>query len=280
MDRSSSHRILPRSFRDIRYAAVDLDGTLLDALCRPFTGVQCGIAGLRASGITPILVTGRSPTGFSQLEDIDLLLGECDDDILLCYGNTILSRRNRLLRHRRQCETKILEQLLQMPGIDLVMNDGSSLIATSRSASTYFALAYRIARSQIPVVPVHLFPICLFTDLTVFIGNSTVSHVVAQLPCEVQRIDSLGAEVVRPIGTDKAEALQQHMLGKFGEADLSRTLAIGNGADDATMLLRSAFGIATLGADRAALATADLCLTVGLGQYLLNLFAESGNGQL
>ncbi|WP_017559750.1 HAD family hydrolase [Nocardiopsis baichengensis] len=161
----------------------------------------------------------------------------------------------------------------------MVLNTGSSLLATSRSASTRFAFAYSIARSRIEVVSVDRIPTDSFSDLTVFVGASTIRHHVAHLPCEVRRIDALGAEVVRPIGTDKAEALQQHLLGRFGEMGLHRTLAIGNGADDATMLARSALGIATLGTDQKALASADLCLTVDLGQYLLGFGADGSIGR-
>ncbi|MET7641183.1 HAD hydrolase family protein [Streptomyces sp. NPDC005438] len=258
----------------IRYAALDLDGTLIDAKDQPYEGVVEGLRALRSQGVEPLLVTGRSARSFRNLRHLDDLLGELDDEVLLSEGNVRLARDRDLLSFPRTCPVELTKALDSDLVSDLVIEIGGEFHASTPRSAMQFAMAYQVPRRQIrsgiPEPVDGLGP----TSVTVFRSDVPLSTLVAHLDCEVAAIGPFDARVVRPSGTSKATALARHLQRRFAEPDLGRTLAIGDGATDASMLSDCATGIATQNADPVAVEAADRQLRGQLASFLHSFRSE------
>ncbi|GAB2640177.1 HAD hydrolase family protein [Nocardia goodfellowii] len=258
----------------IRYAALDLDGTLIDGADQPYEGVIAGLESLREQGVLPLLVTGRSACSFRTLRHLDDLFDLFDDQVLLSEGNVRLARDADALTFLQTSPHEVLRRLTAAPGIDLVAEWSGELHATTARAAMQFAMAYRVPRRQIAVTTSVAEINARPTAVTVFGSCTPVRELVMGLDCEVIQIRPFDAQVVRPCGTGKAAALVRHMLWRFGEPDLSRTLAVGDGAGDAGMLSACAMSAATHGADPAAAAAAAERLQGDLASFLRDFHPE------
>lgn len=252
----------------VRYAALDLDGTLIDADERPYEGVVAGLRSLRRRGVVPLLISGRTARSFRDLGHLGDLFGEVDDEVLLSEGNVRLARGADVLSYPLTCPPSILRRLVDDPGIDLVAEWSGSLHATTARAAAQFAMGYRLPRRHIPVTGPATAEGPWFSAVTVFRSRTPVVDLVAGLDCEAAAVGPFGAQVVRPCGTGKAAALARHLRRRFGEPDLGRTLAIGDGAADAAMLSACAVSAAPQHADAAAVAAADCHLHDDLASFL------------
>ncbi|MFI9382472.1 HAD family hydrolase [Kutzneria sp. NPDC052558] len=255
----------------IRYAALDLDGTLIDEADQPYDGIVGGLGALRARGVLPIVVTGRAARSVRNLVHLDELFGQVDDAVLVSEGNSRLDRRANRLDCLRTCPPEALARLLADPAADLVAESSGEFHATTARAAAQFAMAYRLPRRQIGINARALSTRARLTAITVFRGE-----IPADLGCAVEPIGPFGARVVRPSGTGKAAALARHLRERFGEPDLSRTLAVGDGASDVPMLSACAVSAAPERADRVAAAAATHHLRGDLAAFL-NDFRPEGS---
>ncbi len=255
----------------LKYAAFDLDGTLIDEAGQPYAGVVEGLAGLRGRGLVPLVITGRSVRSFRNLRHLDELVAQLDHEILFSEGNVLLDRRTDRLSFPLTCPPGTVRELTGVPGIDLVAEGAGEFLATTARAAVQFAMAYRLPRSQIAVDGPGLAAMTRPTAVTVFRSAGSAPLPPPSAGCEAVTIGPFGATVIRPRGTGKAAGLRRHLRSRFGEHDLSRTLAIGDGATDAPMLSACAAGIATSNADQVAAAAATWRLRAGLGDFLRTL---------
>ncbi|WHT16352.1 HAD hydrolase family protein [Crossiella sp. CA-258035] len=252
----------------IRYAALDLDGTLIDEADEPYEGVVAGLRALRKRGVLPLVITGRAARSFRNLRHLDDLFAEVDDEVLLSEGNVRIALGVNELSFSLSCPNEVLRTLAEDSATDLVAECSGEFYASSARAAAQFAMAYRVPRRQIEVTGKGTADIPWFTAVTIFRSRVPVPEMVAGLDCEAVTIGPFGAHVVRPRGTSKAAALRRHLRRRFNEPDLSATMAIGDTATDASMLAACALGIATQHADEAASAAADRKLDGDLAAFL------------
>ncbi|MFG3012227.1 HAD family hydrolase [Streptomyces cinerochromogenes] len=259
----------------IRFIALDLDGTLIDACDQPYEGVIAGLQTLRQRGVVPVLVSGRTARSFRNLDHLDDLFASLDDEVLLSEGNVRVSRNTDLFESLLTCPPEVLRKLAGAPDIDLIAEWSGEFYATTRRAAVQFAMAYRLPRAQITVAGQAMAEDApRTTAVTVFRSHVPVRDLVAGLRCDVVTIGPFAAEVVRPLGTSKAVALARQLRRRFGEPDLSRTLAIGDGAADATMLAACAVGVAPRHADPKAVEAAVSHLQDDLASFLYDFRPE------
>ncbi|HET6481776.1 MAG TPA: HAD hydrolase family protein [Actinoplanes sp.] len=258
----------------IRYAALDLDGTLIDDAGRPFNQVVDGLRALRARSVVCLLVTGRSARSFRNLRHLDELLEHVDDQVLLSDGNVQLDRDGGRLSFPRVCPLGVLQRLVSELGIQLVAEWSGGFHATSARAALQFSLAYEVPRRQIEPLAVASANPAELTAITVFESRTPVAELLAGQDCDVTGIRPFGAQVVRPRGTGKAAALAEHLRRRFGEPGLDRTLAVGDGAADADMLRACAVGAATRDAEPAAVEAATVHLRGDLASFLRGFAPE------
>lgn len=251
----------------LRYAAFDLDGTVLDDDGNLFEGVEEGIAALRGYALVPIVVTGRSYGSFRSLNLPEDFLALWDDGFLLSDGNVLLERATRTISCRTALSSEVLRSLLAHGCSDLVAEYAGEPIALSRRAALQFALAYRLPRSnlQIDMTPRLSAPL---TRVTVFSDHDLTRRALGDLPYVLSRIQPYGASVVRPEGTCKALALAAYLKHRFGETSLDRVVAFGDGENDTSLLASAALGVAVQGSCHDAISQCALHLTEPLGVFL------------
>lgn len=251
-----------------QFFAFDLDGTLLDATDRPLAGIADSIAALARHGIVSVLATGRSP--------VSLLAGGIGDDLLrvlhprmiVSDGDGVLDRESDLFRPLRRLPAAVVARLRVLP--DLAVEIDGRYHATSRRAALGVAMTYRIPRASVAVTPVP--PASgRVTRVLVFGPHQEVSSLLKGIPHSSKRLDAFGATLVRPVRASKATALTALLRADFGERDLDRVMAFGDGITDAELLASAGLGIAMQQSDPIALAAADHQLAEPLNDYLLHL---------
>src|SRR5689334_10789018 len=82
------------SARPPRFAAIDLDGTILTAEGRATEDMRRGLAALRGLGVRLIVATGRSPWSFASLR-LDPALLELFEPVLVLHDGDVIFHRER-----------------------------------------------------------------------------------------------------------------------------------------------------------------------------------------
>jgi hypothetical protein len=242
-----------------RFVAIDLDGTVLGADDRLIGDVIVGLRHLRTHGLRVVLVTGRSVVALQALTWIDELFALCDHEVLVDEGDVVLDRRTGRVRCMAALPDAIVTRVTA-DCADIVMAAEGCLTATTRRAAVAYAHAYRIPRSLIQVGEPH----GLVNRITVFGEPPPPIEGVA-----VDRIGPFSAAVLKNSYSGKAAGLACWLAGRFGEADLSRVIAIGDGDSDADMLSSSGIGVAVRDSSPVAIASASVHLDGPLGMFLL-----------
>jgi hypothetical protein len=243
----------------LRFAAIDLDGTVLGADDRIIGGVTVGLRQLRAHGLRVVLVTGRSAVALQNLTWIDELLALCDHEVLVDEGDVVLDQCTGRVRCLAALPHGIVTRVAA-DCADIVMAADGCLTATTRRAAVAYAHAYRIPRSLIQMGKPH----GLVSRITVFGEPPPPMEGVA-----VDLIEPFSAAVLRNSRGGKAAGLACWLADRFGEADLSRVIAIGDGDNDADMLSSSGVGVAVRDSSPAAIASASVHLVGSLEMFLL-----------
>jgi len=249
----------------LQFAAVDLDGTVLDADDRLIGDTAEALCELHRRGVTIVLVTGRSATSFRTLRGLDRLLAACDHEVLVDEGDVVLDRHTGAVR----CAALLPDAAVHGVARDCadhVLTAGGRLIASTRRAATAYAVAYRIPRSLIGIGEPHG-PV---NRITVFGPPPPVIPRVA-----VEVIAPFSATVLKPAAGGKAAGLTAWLAGRFGEPDLTRVIAVGDGDGDAGMLASSGLGVAVRRSTPSAVAAASIHLDGPLEDFLRALDPSS-----
>ncbi|MGW7466953.1 HAD family hydrolase [Streptomyces xantholiticus] len=249
----------PRRWNDgLRYAAFDLDGTLLDATGGAPQAVVAGISRLRGLGLLPIIITGRSLPSFQRLTEIGPLLALCHLEVLLEDGDIVLDRVGGGCRMVAELPPSAVERVVQ-DCADVVGSCDGRLIASSRRAAAAYSMAYGIPRRDIDIAPLT----GPTTRLVVLDGAPS------DLPGTQRRsLRAFGATLLTAAGRGKAVGLTDLLIERFREHGLSQVMAFGDGDNDADLLAASRIGIAVQGCSPAAHAAARIHLERPLGAYL------------
>lgn len=254
----------------IRYAAFDLDGTVLDAGGRPREGIVEAVTRLRALGIEPMLVSGRSAASFRQVVRDRRFGGIWDAEALLSDGNVRYSLDTGEVTCLRTLPVDVLAHLADRPGLDLVVEQHGAHVASSRRAAIQYVMAYRMPPATVPVGGWPGIDLGAVTAVTVFRRVEVVRGWLRGLACQAVAIRPFDATVVRPTRTCKARALRRHLRNRF-DVGLDRVIAFGDGVNDAAMLGRCAIGVAVRGSHPAALARCSHRLDQELVPFLTAL---------
>ncbi|GGY14969.1 HAD family hydrolase [Streptomyces xanthochromogenes] len=257
-DLADRHLVTSRRNDGPRYAAFDLDGTLLDAAGTAARDVVAGISRLRERGLLPVLITGRSLPSFRRLTDIGPLLALCHPEVLLEEGDLVLDRTEERHRPTTRIPPPVVERV-RRDCADVVASCDGRLLASTRRAAVAYAVAYGLPRDAVDIGT----PTGPTTRLVVF-GDAP-----PELPGTARHLlRAFGATLLTATGRGKAVGLAALLAARFGEGDLSRVVAFGDGDNDAGLLAAARLGIAVQGSSPAARAAARLRLDEPLGAYL------------
>ncbi|MFI2619137.1 HAD family hydrolase [Streptomyces sp. NPDC018584] len=232
---------------------------MLDAGGATTAAVLAGTSRLRDLGLLPIVVTGRSLPGFLRLAGADPLLTLFHPEVLLEDGDVVLDRAGGHCRTAATLPLPAVDQVVRACADVVASCDGGRLVASSRRAAAAYAMAYRIPRRDIDVAA----PAGPVSRLVVFDAAPADVAGTRRRP-----LNAFDATVFTAAGRGKATGLADLLAERFGEQDLSRVVAFGDGDNDADLLAASRVGVAVQGCSTAARAAARVCLDRPLGAYL------------
>ncbi|WP_225809595.1 HAD hydrolase family protein [Streptomyces spinosus] len=252
----------------LRFAAFDLDGTLLavDGTFRP--GLTRRFLGLRRQGVVPLLVTGRTAGSFRHVDPDGAHLGALEDRVLLSDGNVVLDRATGALTTLRSLPAAAFGRLAGAGLSNLVAELDGALIATSRRAALQYTRGYALPRSEVVVDPGLDCAAGTLTGVTVFDSCPDLDALLTGVPHEIDRIGAFGAAVVRPEGTCKASGLAEYLSRYWGRSGLDTVVAFGDAHNDGCLLGSAALGVAVAGADEVAVRHSDIRLTEPIEAFL------------
>ncbi|MER5431777.1 HAD hydrolase family protein [Streptomyces sp. NPDC002588] len=252
----------------IRFAAFDLDGTLLDAdgCFRP--NIAERLSGLRRRGLVPLVVSGRSVTSFLRVDPGGGTLAALEDHVLLGDGNVLLRRGTGEITVLRRLPDAALTRLLDHGVTDLVAEIDGTQLAWSRRARLRYAHAYDVPRSCLGLHSSRTVPSGALTGIAIFEPLATPTEILAGLPHEWDRISSFDALLIRPHGTCKATGLADYLTRYRAPAGLQEVVSFGDAYNDGCLLGSSGIGIAVSNADSIAARYSDLQLREPVEDFL------------
>lgn len=262
--------------RSIRFAAFDLDGTLLGRSGELFPGVMQGIEALVKANVTPIIVTGRTVDSFMSLRLADDFLDLFDDEVICAGGNVVVNRKTGVISVHATLPDGLFSDVNRWPfgNADFVVEMNGRHYARSKLAALLYSLLYGVPRSLISIMDFTMTrPQCV-SRLVVLPRKPIPRDQLNIEGCSVTFEPQWHAVAITPGGTCKAEGLVRLLSRKYGEADLDHVIAFGDGRNDCMLLRRSRVGVAVQGSHEEAVAAADVHLDGPIGTSLISMFGS------
>ncbi|MEV0008966.1 HAD hydrolase family protein [Streptomyces sp. NPDC047973] len=255
----------PASFT---HAAFDLDGTLCDEAGKFPGELADALHALRAAGIRPLLVTGRSVSTFRMLTHDDPVLEALEPAVVLNDGNTVLDRNDGTVTVLRALPPGLPRWLAEHGVEDFVAETGGGLVAASRKAAAGYTIAHGLPRGSVPVGPLPADAEAV-TQIAVLRGDVRALPHWQDMGFDVTRLTAFRAQLLTPAGTCKAAGLHSWLDGR--RSDPVVLAAFGDAYNDGCLLRGAALGVAVPGADSVARRNADVILEQPLHEYLAAL---------
>ncbi|PRP92081.1 MULTISPECIES: HAD-IIB family hydrolase [Bacillus] len=262
--------------KEIKYAAFDLDGTLLDEKGRLFEGVKQGIELIVKNAITPIIITGRTYNSFCSLDLEKTFLNMFDDVVLLNDGNVSFHRKKELLTIKNKLSNKLFPYLYQIykGNAEFVVEADGKHYASSRQAILKYSMIYMIPRKYMHLVDLDKEILEGITNIFVFPQKKIdLSKLTEQFTCNISDIDFLNAMVITPCNSCKGVALEYHLREYFAEKNLQHVIAFGDGYNDCIMLRNCKVGVAVQRSHEAAIEHSNFHLDQPIGEFLYKIFS-------
>jgi len=258
----------------VRFAAFDLDGTLLDARGRLRPQLADRLAHLAASGLAPLVVSGRAVRSFRELALARLPSSVLEDEVVLGDGAVVLRRSTGRVTALRWLPAGVVRTLLDAGARDLVAEVGGELVASSRRAALLYTRMYALGRSVVTVDAQPAHAPGAVTAVTVFDVPGDLARLLA-VRYDTDRIGPFAALLVRARGTCKASGLAAHLAGRAGRPGLDAVTAFGDAFNDACLLASCRLGVAVQGADEVCARCAHVRLDEPLADFLCGFGPDS-----
>lgn len=253
--------------RPFKYAAFDLDGTLLSEDGTVSGNTQEGLRRLKQEEISLIVVSGRSPYLVRQLGLPPRLLDLFEPIMVLRDGDILWNWTADSIEAMRTVPDTVVPALLTRGLTEIVVDTGRSLVAPSKRAALRYAFFYRCARSSITIADRP--PSTPVTKITVYADHHEVRAALAGVEgCSISVAEEGGRCTVVPFGSCKTAGLARLMTLVYQEPTLTRVVAFGDGRNDACLLRSVGAGVAMAASDPAAARGATMQLAGTLATYL------------
>lgn len=251
----------------LRFAAFDLDGTLLGPDGELLPGVLRGLDRLRSQGLRLWAVTGRTHDRMVRLSAMTELSSRFEAPLLLNEGDVTWDHRTGRVAAVRRVPDDVVGTLRAAGMSDLVIETAHERLATTRFAALRFALVYQVPRSSVELRE-DVDPIGPLTKVYAFHDMASVIEVLGATACEVDRIDQIEGCVMLPPTPCKARGLEHHLEQVRHGSGLSSVLAFGDGPNDACLLAEAGFGVAVSPSHPKLRQRVALVLDEEMGDYL------------
>jgi hydroxymethylpyrimidine pyrophosphatase-like HAD family hydrolase len=248
----------------IAYAAVDLDGTILDPHGTVPEEIERGLGALREHGVRLLIATGRSPFLLSQLRLSPSLLNLFEPAMVLRDGDVIFDRLTQSVVLARYLPRSVVPDLVRRYP-DVVCEYPGEVVATTRAAALRYALFYGFPRSAIRVDPS---PAGGRVNKTIVFGDLRADCETAVAGVRYRRHPEQNRLVATPTASCKAAGLHYVLDRYYGKNGFSAVMAIGDGDNDECLLSAVEHGIAVVNAVPATAGRAAVRLSVPLAEFL------------
>ncbi|MER3114788.1 HAD hydrolase family protein [Bacillus altitudinis] len=262
------------NLRKIKFAAFDLDGTLIDDRGELIGDVHGAVNMLRQRGIIPIIVTGRTYDSFFSLDLDRSLLALFHHDVLLNDGNVICHHEKKTFEVKQYVDAALCQQIItSLDGkAEFVMESHGKHVASSKSAKLKYCMLYSFPREKIEVGHKKEFNFERVTKLFILPKEKVdLARQLKDCHCDVADAQFLNAQVISPKGICKADMLEHHLFDCFGERDFDRVIAFGNGHNDRLMLKKAKWGLAVQDSHPSAIELSDVHLQEPISDYLFKV---------
>ena len=263
--------------QQIRFAAFDLDGTLLDDKGRLFEGVVQGIQAVVDHGLLPVVVTGRTLDSFLSLNWEPAFLDLFDDQIVCSDGNLLFHKKTRSLHVRDTLPPDVFPLLWELlrSEADFIVEMGGRHYASTKKAVLQYCMLYLLDRPRVQVADFASLPVHEATRIVVFPSRELkLPDHEAFKSCAVAYLPFLYSILITPDRACKAQGLQEHLRSRYQEPDLSKVIAFGDNLNDCRLLQESGIGVAVQGSHPAANTENDKQQNMPIGDYLLQAFTK------
>jgi HAD superfamily hydrolase (TIGR01484 family) len=248
------------------YAAIDLDGTILDSTGVASEGMERGLRSLSERGIRLIVATGRSPFSMDQLSLRSGVLSLFEPVMVLRDGDLVWDRRAQAAVHARFLPETIVPELTTTFE-HVVCEYPNEIVATSHQAALHYALFYSFPRSAVRIDSCPAAKEAL---------KAVTFHAFRKHPPPALNLDGTSYRlsetsdrlVVTPDGSCKAAGLHYVLSRFYGQQGFAPVMAIGDGPNDECLLGVVQHGIAVANAESATAARASCQLHVPLEDFL------------
>jgi hydroxymethylpyrimidine pyrophosphatase-like HAD family hydrolase len=247
------------------FAAIDLDGTILDSTGAVSGRMETGLRALRRRGTRLIVATGRSPYGLDQLRLAPRLLSLFEPIMVLRDGDILWDRRTNAATHQRSLPMDA-PPAVRATFSHVICEYPNSIVATTGLAAARYALFYRFPRSAVRLNPeleaTPALKVVAFFDPKVHVAAPRLDEANGRLDRASGRL------VVTPRDSCKAAGLRWVLSRFYGEPGFDRVMAIGDGPNDECLLGAVRHGVAMTHAARRTAARASHTLAGPLEEFL------------
>jgi hydroxymethylpyrimidine pyrophosphatase-like HAD family hydrolase len=227
----------------LRFAAFDLDGTLLDDDGTVSATTVAALRRLKDDRFVLLVASGRSPYLVDQLDLPPDLLALFEPVMVLRDGDILWNWRTRSIEEMRTVPDTVVPALHAAGVRDFVVDTGSRLVATSAVAAARYAVFYRCPRTAVEVSDTP--PVTPVGKVSVYADGPDVRRALAGIPhCQVNVATERRRCTVVPAGSCKAAGVAHLLASAYGEPNLDAVVAFGDGGNDACMLGAVAVGVA------------------------------------
>jgi len=256
-----------------RYAAFDLDGTLLAANLTVTDDTVAGLRRLRRLGISLVVASGRSPRLVTLLGLPSSLLAEFEPIMVLRDGDLLWNWRTDRILVMRTVPPAVVPVLTAHRFPDFVVDTGRHIVATSRRAVEQHSICYHCPKWSITVSDRP--PAAPAAKVTVYADPPDVIAALRGIDgCTFSATPHDRRCSVVPAGSCKTAGMTRLMAGFYRERGLTRVVAFGDGGNDACLLGCAGAGVAMAVANPGAMKNATIQLTGSLADYLNDEFPD------
>jgi len=260
------------STNNIKFAAFDLDGTLVDEKGKLIKNVQQGLENIKGRDIILFIVTGRTVDSFLSLNFSDEFLELFNENVFCADGNVIFNSKTKNIKTNIYLEKKLLYFLSKhfKSVSEFVIETKDGYYATSKCALIKHCFLFKMKRNQFKLInqefsslnhvaKIRMYPM---QELSLDLKYESV-----KFSCKIRYSRHFNSIILSP-KICKAKALLKFICFEYGLEDLHHVIAFGDGENDSTILKESKFGIAMMKSHNLAIENCDLHLSIPISEYL------------
>ncbi|PEC08081.1 HAD-IIB family hydrolase [Bacillus toyonensis] len=258
----------------IKFAAFDLDGTLLDANGKLFVNTIQGLIAMRNQDIKMFIVTGRTIDSFLSLSlPIEFL--ELFNENIICNDGIILyNTKTKLVKSHSSISSdvflKTIENLTNKN--EIVIEIDGKHFSPEKAPALKYSMLFKINRGAITIKEQKINSTKNLTKIVMFPQQNEVKKIVDSLKnteCNVKELKFLHAIEITPKETCKATGLLNFLSERHNINNLNSVIAFGDGINDCTLLKKSKIGVAVNNSHPKAIENSNVQLNQSLGEYLV-----------